>query len=53
MEKEHGVRYLKFKGRDGYLVSEEKFFNTPEKLQKFVEKLENDPNFYEVVAYTF
>lgn len=52
MAKEYGVRYSKFKGKEGYLVVDEKFFNTPEKLEKFVKKLENDNNFNEIIAWT-
>jgi hypothetical protein len=46
-----GVRWREFAGREGRLVVKEKFFKTELMRDKFVEKVQEKDNFYEIDSY--
>lgn len=53
-EKEYpfGVEWREFNKQDR-LVTKEKFFKTQKAMEKFIDKLGEKDNFYEIVAYAF
>lgn len=48
---EYGVRWREFDKNDK-LKTKEKFFKTEKARDKFIDKIENSDNFYEIVATT-
>ena len=53
-EKEYpyGIEWREF-DRNDRLVMKDKFFKTRKAMDKFIEKLEQKDNFYEIVGYAF
>jgi desulfoferrodoxin (superoxide reductase-like protein) len=51
-DNKHGIRWIEFKGKNGQMVTKEKFFNTEAELEKFAEKLAEKDNFHQIEAYT-
>ncbi len=46
---DYGVKWTEFDKRDR-LVTKEKFFKTKKAYDKFIEKLEDKDNFYEIIG---
>jgi len=51
-KKDFAIRYQMFKGKDGEVVTKEKFFPSKEKLDAFVDKIVDDNNFKEILAFS-
>lgn len=50
-QQEWGLRWTEF-GRDDRIVTKEKLFKTEEARLKYISKLEEKDNFYEILAYS-
>jgi desulfoferrodoxin (superoxide reductase-like protein) len=49
---EYGVRWIEFNKRDE-AVMKEKFFKTAKAMDKFIEKVQQKDNFYEIYSYCY
>lgn len=51
-ENEVGIRYIVFAGKEARLTHKEKWFKSIAKRDKFIEKLQESGNLYELTAYS-
>lgn len=50
-QKEYGVRWREFTGQEQRLTLKEKIFDSPAKRDKFIDKLTEKDNFYEIDSW--
>jgi hypothetical protein len=51
MEKNYGIRFIQYEGKDGHLVTKEKWFQTELARTKFIDLLGDYGKLHEILAY--
>ncbi len=52
MDANYGLRWQEFKGKEGTIVTKEKWFISPRTREIFAGKLVDKDNFYQILAYS-
>ena len=52
-EKHYAIYYRMFRGREGRITNYVKELSTEKAIDNFIERIQDDPNFYEIVSISY